>query len=545
MRKTIHFLVLSMIFTLISSSCSSDNPASKGDSFPDVPESYILSPDTKPATSLAGRGTYESPYLIRNAMDFKYFIDKINDGSLKPIDKDDIYSGRLFVSLKHDIEISDKYMWIPINVPTSTSLDLNGENHTISGTMRMVKTCIINDTSLAGLFGRAESISLANINISANLIYKALSPTHRHFFAGIVAAHTISSHITDVSVTGKMTIETTYGFLVTGLGGISGYAVNTSYEGCKTHGSIEIVGYPGEKRFSMGKSLYLGGLTGYSIDQAYCEGYTNCSNYSEIKLENLSVSEIAVGGLIGYRNSPDLLPDGFKLNENHGNIIINDISWHSTTDSDARAIYAGGFYGWGAECGSAEKSWNYGDITVSNVAMPAYIGGLGGLMAWGDTAYGNNSGNITNNAKSGYTGGCYGKLISGHAAEGLGNSGNVTSTITINADEADGWDDFFGATGGIAGTSVGLIKNSVNSGNITTPPPFIYMYCETSYGGAITGRGAALDCVNHGSVNGSKPDSFGIENGFTWLAMQEIESGKMDKDSPGWQWWRWYIYDIN
>ena len=111
MRKSIHFLVLSMIFILISSSCSSDNPASKGDSFPDVPESYILSPDTKPATSLAGRGTYESPYLIRNAMDFKYFIDKINDGSLKPIDKDDIYSGRLCVSLRHDIEISDKYMW--------------------------------------------------------------------------------------------------------------------------------------------------------------------------------------------------------------------------------------------------------------------------------------------------------------------------------------------------------------------------------------------------------------------------------------------------
>ena len=75
------------------------------------------------------------------------------------------------------------------------------------------------------------------------------------------------------------------------------------------------------------------------------------------------------------------------------------------------------------------------------------------------------------------------------------------------------------------------------------------MYCETSYGGAITGRGTQssglVNCVNHGSVNGSKPDSFGIEDGFKWLALQEIESGKMDKDSPGWQWWRWYIYDIN
>lgn len=536
---------LAAILFFICNACDSDEK-NNGDPFPDIPESYVLSPETVSANSLAGNGTPDSPFLIRNAMDFKYFIESVNSGTLRPIDEDEQYSGRMIVSLMHDIEISDDYNWIPICFPdNSPGMDFNGGSHTISGSMRMRKELYLDMyLSVAGLFGNAEYLYINNLNVSANLIPSALSGTPRNFLAGIIIADAKSGQLDNVTVSGKLTIMYHTGNM-SGLGGFCGRSMESSYSNCKMEGKFEFVPYPGKDKIKLGEYLYLGGITGLSQSVA-TESYRSCYNYSDISVKNVSLSELSVGGIIGCRQTstgstaiPDLL-----IVENLGDITISNVSWIKHNESSPRAIYVGGLYGRGGQGEECGKIINNADISVSKVAMPAYVGGIAGWCDFG--AYigeATNAGNITNNGDSGYTGGCYGCLYAD--AKHLFNLGNVSSTIEIKGN-LDNWDDFIGSTGGIVGyLPAHTIKESSNSGNITTPSPFIHMDSEVSYGGGIIGRGSErtkiVDCTNYGSINNST-DNYGTENGFTWLALKKIAAGKWDKESAGYKWWYWYIF---
>lgn len=496
-----------------------------GDTFEDTPEAYVLTPETQPSSCLPGMGSERSPYIIRNAMELRYFINAVNSGELAAVEEN-ITQGAV-VQLAHDIEISSDYNWEPIGTmahPFAANID--GKNHTISGTITIEPQMepanpqahiTFSNTCKAGLFGYTENAYISNLNLTADI---NVTKTNRAMYVGAIVPVASETWITNTTYSGIINLPantTMYTQLF--IGGIGGYISGGYLNNATMSGAITF----GKSSSSMLRKFdaayaYLGGLVGFEDGCAM----SNCTNEADITINRACAFELRAGGIAGIRyRGDDQFPiyNQFYNMQNKGDITISNIAV-MRTDNQEPTIYAGGLYGHGGQTQDGGGSENSGDISVTLTDVTSYVGGIGGLGYRSNFTNTTNSGNVTNKAKAGCTGGCFGYLLG--EATGLVNNGDVTSTITKGNND---YSALLGPVGGIAGyANDGGVHHCINNGTISSPKPFTIAYGEDnvqfSYAGAIAGLGREIyTCnLNNGTVNGNGGNDPMIYLGYIWLA---------------------------
>ena len=488
---------------------------------PELPESgdlYVLSPSTQSAQSLPGKGTSDSPYLIRTAGELKLFADLVNNGEFNA-DNFGEYYGICMVKLMHDIEISEDYDWIPIGYNSDYfSVDFDGDNHEIKGKMKIGFARAVNSV---GFFGKMDG-HIHDLTISADMdIYRL----DYNSYCGLLVGQFTGS-LKNIVTSGAISINSGMTFNSFSLGKMVGAAYSwSSFENCISEGEMLFESLFPASSGVQGKNFRatqasIGGLVGAVIGDRTID-LQECYNNSPVIVENVAIGkELYVGGIIGCMSDAMRGNNGeWLIVENHGEIKVQSIA-RIVQDEVEPAVAVGGIYGYGRNRGG--KIFNEGDITVESVAMWASVGGIAGITYNCDGG-GTNNGSVTNRNPRGLTGGCFGYAIC--EIEDASNLGDVTSTATISEGEGknpSGW------TGGIAGLNTEWMKDCLNSGNVFSSGVFDYDSngIPVSYGGAIIGKGKAYvaTCDNYGIVDGCEKWSnyTPMYVGFVWRAWEML-----------------------
>ena len=205
-------------------------------------------------TGLSGEGTEESPYLINNLDDLKWFRDDVNAGNN--------YKGK-FVKLTADIDLyeedaeGNQISWTPIGDMDVDKITFHGtfdgDNHTISNLYIYAA-----DTGLA-FFGRTGSFDEGTKAVVKNIIFNNVDVsstiTTGHggsYVGGVIANSSANTTVSNVHLKGYIYVAG-YGYV----GGIvaHGYpkidncsviAEDSSYIHCYYWCAGGIVGYGGE-----------------------------------------------------------------------------------------------------------------------------------------------------------------------------------------------------------------------------------------------------------------------------------------------------------
>ncbi len=166
----------------------------QGDTHPVIISSY----------DFEGKGTYESPYLIKNADDFAYLANLVNVGKVT-------FEGDYF-ALTNDIafnENAEDYAtwgttapantWTPIGVGNNFKGIFDGGNHTVSGVY-------VNTTNNnGGLFGTIQKATVKNLNVVDSYIVA------QDFAAGLIG-YAADSNVKNCSFTGLVKTKDTNGY---------------------------------------------------------------------------------------------------------------------------------------------------------------------------------------------------------------------------------------------------------------------------------------------------------------------------------------------
>lgn len=260
-------------------------------------------------------------YNITSANELAWVAQEVNNGNLK---------NKIFI-LQADIDLKDKE-WTPIGNSSSNAFTgyFRGDNHTISNL-----TITEQSSDYTGLFGNSKGdsggsteisdVTLANVNIN-----------NISFGAGTLIGNSFYTDVTNCHVKGS--ISTVCGNPVN-VGGLIGYAQHTVVDGSSTEVTYTVVDYTGKKDYY---SLSIGGITGSAVS-----GMTIQNSYSagEIKRgtddwSNNSLSTFNAGGLIG------------KVTEYYDYVVTNSFSTCSinisnfSTQSNSTEISVGGLVGY-------------------------------------------------------------------------------------------------------------------------------------------------------------------------------------------------------
>ncbi|MGN0183381.1 MAG: Ig-like domain-containing protein [Candidatus Ornithomonoglobus sp.] len=308
-------------------------------------------------------------------------------------------------------------------------------------------------------------------------------------------------------------------------GALTGYAeTGSSIISCAVSGTVD-------GGYSEAFTPYTGGIAGYSC----AKEIRSCINSAKVT----SAANNA-GGIAGYStgeitdcdNSGDVTAKarcaGGIIAENNGNITGCDNSGDVTASTDDAGSIAGYSSGCVQNCGNSgtirASGYNTGGITgtsvnlITDCANTGYVSGKyrsGGISGYntGTITNSNNSGTIT--ASADHCGGISGSSSSGAITNCI-NSGTVSSSDngvggiigdcsggTITGCINDGNVSGSYEVGGISG-SYGIIKNSVNTANVTS--------CRVYYdsiGGICGYYGSTYNCLNTGTIT-SAGDAYGI-----------------------------------
>lgn len=295
-------------------------------------------------TSLQGEGTENSPYLISNLAELKWFRDQVD---LQSSDGTTQFTGKYF-KLTNDINLDEDNdgiveNWNPIG---SMSGDhgsfkgiFDGDGHTISNLY--VETA----GNGLGLFARtAGNAVIKNLTIN-NATLK--STNNSNYLGAVVANSCASTKIENVHVTGKLNIEGR-GYL----GGISGHGyVVMNNCSVKAEGTIissfwcvgGILGYGGEGATNItnssvegiGKGLLLtsaaGGI-GSIIGMAEDNNGTQPISGSNLSAKNVDIKTYAGGYDTSYAEyALGYLYGGNPTSKLTGTLEIEDVTFETST----------------------------------------------------------------------------------------------------------------------------------------------------------------------------------------------------------------------
>lgn len=297
-------------------------------------------------------------YQIGTAAELAWFAAAVNSGSYT-----------ISAALTADIDLAF-YNWTPIGGTSSSTAfkgSFDGGDHTIRN-LGVYYSATTTTAPYKGLFGyvygtSSAHVSIHDLNVTGKMILTSTGNVSSAHTGGVVAYANYAdiTHVTsDVDITVRR-VGGNWNYV----GGVVGYAGNTTITNCGNSGTVE--GY-----------MYVGGISGYSTGAIY-----GCYNEG-----NIFGSSNYVGGITAYSNK------AITACYNTGTITGNS--------------YVGGIVASAAGSSAAVSNcYNVGTITATN---PIYAGAVIGYM---------NNANAT-------TANLY--YLSGICSKGIGTSTASTQT---------------------------------------------------------------------------------------------------------------------
>ena len=309
-------------------------------------------------------------YTIEEAAQLETLAQKVNEGTS--------YSDSTF-TLLNGIELSGN--WTPIGSKTkSFSGTFDGDNNTISGFY------ISGSGGYHGLFGNLDGAEIKNLTVEGEIIITANSDN---------------------------------------VGGIAGYAKNSSFTDCTNKANIS-----SDKRIRRG-----GGIVGHSVDISL----TRCINEGEIT----SLTGNNIGGIVG------------EIGGTADNTLVIEKCHNKGEITGSSNV--------GGIAGTAKNSFILSSINESRIKNDNTAGdSVGGIIGYADNTFVKgcrNEGEIYNSSKAaaGYTGGIAGNFVNNFVTECV-NTGEVKGLNMTGG--------LFGK-GGVSGKSEFGVSNSYNTGNVS------------------------------------------------------------------------------
>ena len=228
---------------------------------------------------LAGEGTAESPYLIKNRTELEFFRDSVNAGETK------YNAPGVWVALAADIDLAGTDDWtVGIGDGHNWSFDGNfdGKGHTIKN-LTVKPYADGNKYLCGGLFGYIYGgVTIKNLVLENVTIDCGDKEGHNvGALVGFANNNGGKANISGITVKGiAITAPNAYG-----VGAIVGY----SYRDMGTISNCSVIGNEGS--FIKGYS-FVGGITGYSYANATIEG-CSVSNVA------ITATKYSVGGIAG------------------------------------------------------------------------------------------------------------------------------------------------------------------------------------------------------------------------------------------------------
>ena len=451
-------------------------------------------PKTDPVTgasdfsSLEGKGTADSPYLISNAADLRTVSEAVfNYADTR---------GVFFLQNK-DIDLSGHKSWMPIGtigIPFEGTFDGNG--HKIEG------MSIDTSESFAGLFGFVTGC-VKNIEVHGQ-IKVSLSAAYSHSYAGGISGGAnngalIKNCKSYVNIEGDSYLGGIVGGMLYTDDYMLGLDVYPVIEECENHGNIHSSGKAAKNE----QAMYFGGITGYSHGAV-----RSCTNYGSVKVDS---SGRYIGGIAGYtfRNIKTAEPDASLIAQmaisdckNLGDISgyreVGGITGQNSLPivrcenkgsvTGTRCI--GGIVGVHGTSGTKDFGHNYiseckneGKITLSE----QYAGGIAGY-SYLSISDSKNSGEVIGTGTATRVGGIAGYAV--YDITGCDNSGVISAHQGIGG--ILGWSEKSSST----------VSNCKNLGRVTSNTKNAESYHIGGIVGMLGSTNAVRDCENSGEIIG-------------------------------------------
>ena len=294
-----------------------------------------------------GLGTEESPYLINNLNDLKFFRNNVNAGNK--------YSGK-YVKLTADIDLNNEN-WTPIGTSSNPfNGTFDGQNHTISN-------LVINGGSNSdqGFFGRTNDGEIKNVTFNKAKVTGRLN-------VGVVAGTPYTSKYTNVKVTGH--VEVNGMAYVGGVGGKNAYANWTDITV-----DVDATSYVKANSVENGTAYrtYVGGVVGFNGEG----GHTFKNISSNIKVIG---STMDIGGIFGIA---------------HYSNKFEYITFTGSVEAPEGAKEVGGIAGvWHNEKGTSVTFTNCTSTGTVKVGDVTTTGSIVGAAYNPDNKYEENSGSL-------------------------------------------------------------------------------------------------------------------------------------------------------
>ncbi len=215
-------------------------------------------------TDIAINQNEEGKFIIRNYNDLVDMATKVNSGAEEYVNGDYILAG--------DITVPEGETWTnPIGqYPNYFKGTFDGQGCTISG-LNYEGSLNQEHFALFGLLGEAtiKNVNLADVNFNIN---KGASDTAEDI-AGLCAALSYGSEISNCTVSGNITVTSESGYQPTNVGGVCAVSeTNYSIEKCINYCNIDA------------DAQNVGGICGYAY---YLTQIKNCANMGDIKAYQL------------------------------------------------------------------------------------------------------------------------------------------------------------------------------------------------------------------------------------------------------------------
>ncbi|MGE4485300.1 MAG: S-layer homology domain-containing protein [Oscillospiraceae bacterium] len=362
----------------------------------DAPAEFTLGVDG----TTDNAGTESNPYAISSAQDLVNFSYLVNHGSN--------YSGK-YLALTADIVFIDDVLAADGSLNIGKSYrscgtigedysfkgNFDGQGHTISGIY-----ININAYDYRGLFGQVENATIKNLGVIDSYIIG------RDYVGGIVGYaynSTIENCYNSGSISGTNSV-----------GGIVGYARNSTAKNCYNSGRIS-------------GNNYVGGIVGRIINVKV----NNCHNDGSISADS------TVGGIVGQdfavTGSDSLISNCYNTGTVNavsypggivGDLYVKVSNCYNTRTITASSYSAGGISGMCASNSTITACYNIGSVIASSYR----VGGIAGFSS-GVIELSHNCGKISSNGSE--VGGITGDQSGSGTVQYCYNTGSVTGSYSV------------------------------------------------------------------------------------------------------------------
>lgn len=285
----------------------------------------------------SGSGSKELPYLIENASQLMLMSQMVTAGTLG--------YDTSYYKITCDINLNDT-TWYPIGATSTNPFKgtIDGQGHTISN-MKLINEYVYGD--FAGLLGFAESATIKNINISNSSIQLERTQSAQLYIGGICGyADNTSIYNCHSSCTINVKGESSSNFTINDqihIGGICGYAKNSEISICHNSGTITSSSICTATNDS---HIYTGGICGYSDSTSTTICYNTATIHTESKQTESYMNYFNKafqhnGGICGYQDNHSIIQSCYNVGE-----ITNTATANNDDNNITTTKYAGGICGY-------------------------------------------------------------------------------------------------------------------------------------------------------------------------------------------------------